>query len=247
MSSAIETLRGHSEAESSTQAISGFVKPRFERVRQAFAANFEKGEELGAACCVFHRGEKVVDLWGGVRDKVTNSPWEENTMALVHSTTKGVAGLTMALAESRGLFDYDERVSRYWPEFRQFGKEGITVRQLLSHQAGLFALDVKIDKKLVRDLDHLGVVLARQKPAWRPGDRQAYHGITLGFYESELLRRVDPLHRSLGQYFREELAKPLDVDFYIGLPEEIPDSRLAPLQRFSMWSATVASPFKPSR
>jgi CubicO group peptidase (beta-lactamase class C family) len=193
---------------------------------------------------VFHRGEKVVDLWGGVRDPSTQSPWEENTLALVHSTTKGVAALTMALAESRGLFDYDERVSRYWPEFRQFGKEGITIRQLLSHQAGLFALDVNIDKKLVRDLDHLGVVLARQKPAWRPGDRQAYHGITLGFYESELLRRADPLHRSLGQYFREELAKPLDVEFYIGLPEEIPDSRLAPLQRFSMWSALMGLPFE---
>jgi CubicO group peptidase (beta-lactamase class C family) len=244
MSEAIETLRGHPEAERRTQAISGFVKPRFEKVREAFAANFERGEELGAACCVFHRGEKVVDLWAGVRDEATQAPWEENTMALVHSTTKGVAALTMALAESRGLFDYEERVSRYWPEFRQFGKDGITVRQLLSHQAGLYALDVKVDKELVRDLDRLAVVLARQKPKWRAGDRQAYHGITLGFYESELLRRVDPRHRSLGQYLRDELTGPLGVEFYIGLPEELPDSRLAPLTRFSMWSALTGLPFE---
>jgi CubicO group peptidase (beta-lactamase class C family) len=135
----------------------------------------------------------------------------------------------MALAHSRGLFDYEERVSTYWPEFAQQGKGRITVRQLLSHQAGLFALDERPDRSLVADLDRLATVLARQKPAWPPGARQAYHGITLGFYESELLRRVDPGHRSLGRFFQEEIATPLGIEFYLRLPEEIPDSRLAPL------------------
>ena len=150
----------------------------------------------------------------------------------------------MALAHSRGLFDYEERISKYWPEFAQQGKESITVRQLFSHQAGLYALDVPPENSLVADLDRLAVVLARQKPEWEPGTRQAYHAITLGFYQSELLRRVDPEHRSVGQFFRDEIAGPLGLEFYIGLPESIPNSRLAPLHRASMASALVHMPFR---
>jgi len=232
--SATETVRRHEGAETGSHAVAGLAKPGFEAVREAFLENFERRRELGAACCVYHRGEKVVDLWGGIRNKATGEPWEEGTMAVVHSTTKGMAGLAMALAHSRGLFDYDERVITYWPEFAQQGKGPITVRQLLSHQAGLFALDERPVRSLVADPDRLAAVLARQKPAWPPGARQAYHGITLGFYESELLRRVDPAHRTLGRFFQEEIATPLGIDFYIRLPEEIPDSRLAPLSRPSM-------------
>ena len=165
--------------------------------------------ELGGACCAYHRGEKVVDLWGGIRNKQTGEPWERDTMVIVHSATKGLAAMTLALAHSRGWLDYEERVCTYWPEFAQQGKERITVRQLLAHQAGLFALDEPVDRSVVADLDRLAVVLARQKPAWEPGTRQAYHAITLGFYEGELLRRVDPQHRSLGQFFQDEIASPL--------------------------------------
>jgi len=192
---------------------------------------------------IYHRGEKVVDLWGGIRNKSTGELWEEDTMALVYSTTKGLAGLAMALAHSRGLYDYDERVSMYWPEFAQQGKEKITVRQLLSHQAGLYALDQRVDRSIVADIDRLAVLLARQKPAWEPGVRQAYHAITLGFYESELLRRVDPQHRSLGRFFQDEIATPLELDFYIRLPREIPESRLARLERPThMASAFLTTP-----
>lgn len=132
---------------------------------------------------------------------------------------------------TRGWLDYEERVSSYWPEFAQQGKERITVRQLLAHQAGLYALDEPIDRSLVTDLDRLAVVLARQKPAWEPGTRQAYHGITLGFYESELLRRIDSRHRSLGQFFQDEIATPLGLDVYIRLPDDVPNSRLATIAR----------------
>src|SRR5689334_12985567 len=229
--------------QSDRAGIAGFARPGFEAVREAFVENFERGKELGAACAVYHRGEKVVDLWGGLRDESTGEPWEEDTMVIVYSTTKGVAGLTMALAHSRGLFDYDERVSAYWPEFAQQGKDAITVRQLLSHQAGLFALDEPLDASLVSDPDRLAAVLARQRPAWEPGRWQAYHGITLGFYESELLRRVDPKHRTLGQFFQEEMATPMGLDFYIRLPESIPDSRLATLQPFNMATALFTMPF----
>src|SRR5258706_15448900 len=135
--------------------------------------------------------------------------------------------MTLGLAHSRGWLDYEERVAAYWPEFAQQGKETITVRQLLAHQAGLFAFDEPVDREVVADLDRLAVVLARQTPAWKPGTRQAYHAISLGFYEGELLRRIDPLHRSLGQFFRDEIASPLGLNFYIRLPEAIPNSRFA--------------------
>jgi CubicO group peptidase (beta-lactamase class C family) len=211
--------------------VQGFVKHGFEPVRHAFAENFARRGELGGACCVFQRAEKVVDLWGGTRNKRTGEPWGQDTMVIVYSATKGLAAMTLALAHSREWLDYEERVSAYWPEFGQNGKERITVRQLLAHQAGLFVLDVPVDHALVSDLDQLADVLARQKPAWEPGTRQAYHAITLGFYEGELLRRVDPRHRSLGQFFQDEIATPLGLDVYIRLPETIPDSRLATISR----------------
>ena len=198
-------------------------------MRDAFIENFARRRELGAACCIHRHGEKVVDLWGGVRDKATGAPWEEDTMVIVHSATKGMAAMTIALAHSRGWLDYEERVCKYWPEFAQRGKETITVRQLLAHQAGLFAFDEPVDRETVADLDRLATVMARQAPAWKPGTRQAYHALTIGFYEGELLRRVDPRHRSLGQFFQDEIAAPLGLHFYIRLPEEIPDARLARL------------------
>jgi len=173
----------------------------------------------------------VIDLCGGVRNKETGEPWEQDTMVLVYSATKGLAAMTLALAHSRGWLDYEERVAAYWPEFGQHGKDTITVRQLLAHQAGLFAFGEPVDRTLVADLDRLAVVLARQKPAWQRGTRQAYHAITLGFYESELLRRVDPRHRSVGQFFQQEVAAPLGEDVYIRLSEDIPNSRLATLAR----------------
>ncbi|MHA2042241.1 MAG: serine hydrolase domain-containing protein [Candidatus Thorarchaeota archaeon] len=215
-------------------AISGFARPGFEAVREAFVENFERRNDLGAACCIYHRGEKVVDLWGGVRNEATGEPWEEDTMVVVFSTTKGLSALAMALANSRGLFEYNERISKYWPEFSQQGKEKITIRQLLAHQAGLYAFDELDDKDTLADLDRLAVVLAQQKPAWEPGTQQGYHALTLGYYQSELMRRVDPEGRSIGQYFHDEIASPLGLDFYIRLPEEIPDTKLATLRQAEM-------------
>ena len=215
----------------SSHAVEGHVARGFEAVRDAFADNFARRGELGGACCAYHRGEKVVDLWGGIRNKQTGEPWEQKTMVIVYSATKGLAAMTFAIAHSRGWLDYEERVCAYWPEFAQQGKEKITVRQLLAHQAGLFALDQPIDRTLVADPDRLAMVLARQKPAWDPGTRQAYHAITLGFYESEILRRIDPRHRSLGEFFQDQIATPLGLDVYIRLPDSIPNSRLATVGR----------------
>jgi CubicO group peptidase (beta-lactamase class C family) len=213
--------------------VDGYVAPGFEPVRQAFERNFREGRELGAACAAYRGGQKLVDLWGGFRDRARSEPWREDTLVLVCSTTKGVAGLTVALANARGYFDYDERVCTYWSEFAQGGKESITVRQLLSHQAGLPAVDVRIDAATMADLDRMGEILARQRPAWPPGERHGYHGLSLGWYENELIRRVDPRHRSLGRFLQDELALPLGLEFYIGLPSDIADDRIAEIESFT--------------
>ena len=219
--------------------VSGFNRPAFETVRKAFADNFVQRRELGGACAVYHRGAPIVDIWGGIRNKQTGEPWERDTMVIVHSATKGLAAMTLAIAHSRGWLDYEERVCAYWPEFAQQGKGRITVRQLLAHQAGLFAINEPVDRSVVGDLDRLAVVLARQKPAWEPGTRQAYHAMSLGFYQGELLRRIDPQHRSLGRFFQDEIATPLGIDTYINLPDDIPNSRLAtmaPPGILEMWT-----------
>lgn len=224
--------------------VEGHVSRGFEAVREAFAENYARRGELGGACCVYRHGEKVVDLWGGIRNKQTGEPWEQDTMVVVHSATKGLAAMTLAVAHSRGWLDYEERVATYWPEFAQQGKERITVRQLLAHQAGLFAFDEPVDRSVVADFDRLAVVLARQKPAWEPGTRQAYHALTLGFYEGELMRRVDPRHRSLGQFFQDEIASPLGEDVYIRVREEIPNARLATLSPPSRLRMLIGFPFR---
>lgn len=220
----------------SSSTVKGYVAPGFEPVRDAFEQNFKEGKEDGAACAVYFRGERVVDLWGGLRDPKTGAPWEEDTLVLVFSTTKGVSSLALAVAHSQGLFDYDERVATYWPEFARGGKEDVTVRQLLSHQAGLAAISEKLDLRVLADPERLADALGKQAPAWTPGDHHGYHGITLGWYESELLRRVDPKRRTIGRFFADEVAAPLDVEFYIGLPSSVDRARVATLQadRFAL-------------
>jgi len=210
--------------------ISGRVASGYERVREVFAENFRSRDEVGAALAVVVQNELVVDLWGGIANKEKNRPWAEETLVTMFSTTKGMSGLAAAHAHSRGLFDFDERVSTYWPEFAQNGKNDITVRTLLSHQAGLCAIDEPLDLERLADPDEMADAIAKQAPAWEPGRKHGYHGITLGWYESELIRRTDSQHRTVGRYFADEIAGPLGLEFYIGLPDEIPDERLARIE-----------------
>ena len=137
------------------------------------------------------------------------------------------------MANARGWLDYDVPVARYWPEFARNGKEAITVRQLLAHEAGLVLLDEPLTIARMRDLDDVARLLARQKPAWPPGTRHGYHTMSLGLYMQELIRHVDPAKRTLGRFFREEIAAPLGIEFYIGLPRDIPDERLAKVKTLS--------------
>jgi CubicO group peptidase (beta-lactamase class C family) len=210
--------------------IGGSVAPGFEEVRDEFERNFSRRGELGAACAAYHDGAKVVDLWGGIRDARTGAPWNEDTLVMVYSTSKGLSAMTVALVHSRGLLDYDSPVAAYWPEFAQNGKERVTVRQLLSHQAGLCGIDRRLDPRTLADPDAMAEILARQRPAWEPGTRHGYHALSIGWYESELIRRVDPQGRTLARYFTDEIAGPLGLEFYFGLPRDLPAERVASIK-----------------
>jgi CubicO group peptidase (beta-lactamase class C family) len=228
-------------------SIHGYVAEGFEPVRDAFVQNFEKRGEIGAAVCAYYKGQKVVDLWGGYRDPQKKNPWEEHTMIIMFSTTKGMTAVAVAKEVSRGVLAYDEKVSRYWPEFAQNGKADITVRQLMNHEAGLPAFDKPISYAKMKDLDSLAVILAAQKPFWTPGTKHGYHSSTLGMYANELIRQADCMHRSLGTFFQDEIAEPLGIDFFIGLPDSVPDSRLAKVKMFSPPLAMFKMPWKQTK
>jgi CubicO group peptidase (beta-lactamase class C family) len=240
----------------SPDLIDGEVDEGYGKVADAFRANFTSGREVGAAVAVYRDGVKVVDMWGGYRNGITKEPWQRDTMVNMFSTTKGVAGLAVAVAVSRGLFGYDDKVVDHWPEFAQAGKADVTVRQLLGHQAGLCVLKPVPTVGDVADPARLSAILAAQKPVWPPGARHGYHGITLGWYESELIRRTDPAGRTLGRFFADEVAGPLGLDLHIGLPDSVSRDRVAHVHNFSraesllhlnvMPAALLAASFNPA-
>ena len=217
----------------SPDLIRGDVDEGYGKVADAFRANFASGREVGAAVAVYRDGVKVVDLWGGYRDGVAKAPWQHDTMVNMFSTTKVIAALAVALAVSRGLFGYDDKVVDHWPEFAQAGKADVNIRQLLGHQAGLCVLKPAPTVRDVADPARLSAMLAAQKPAWPPGTRHGYHAITLGWYESELIRRTDPAGRTLGRFFADEVAGPLGLDLHIGLPDSVRRDRVAHLHHWS--------------
>ena len=212
--------------------ISGEVAPGFEPVRAEFERNFNLRGETGAACTLYFRGVKVVDIWGGYRCRDSTSPWTPNTLSLAFSVSKGMAAAAMAVAHSQGLFELDDPVAAYWPQFASGGKRHITVRQLLTHQAGLVSLDRRLNAEILADHDGMAEITARQRPLWQPGTRHGYHTLTLGWYQNELIRRVDPKCRSLGTFFQDEIASPLGIEFYIGLPKHIALDRLSTTQGY---------------
>lgn len=217
----------------SPDLIGGDVDAGYGKVADAFRATFRAGAEVGAAVAVYRDGVKVVDLWGGYRNGLTKDPWRADTMVNMFSTTKGVAALVVAVAAARGLISYDARVADYWPEFAQAGKGDVTVRQLLAHQAGVCALKPKPTLADVADPRRLSPILAAQVPAWRPGTRHGYHAITLGWYESELIRRTDPAGRTLGRFLADEIVAPAGLDLHIGLPASVGRARVAHIHNWA--------------
>jgi CubicO group peptidase (beta-lactamase class C family) len=219
--------------------IHGDVSPGFEPVADAFAANFELEPdafnamlgldrcEVGAAVSIWHRGDKVVDLWAGEADRRTGRPYEEDTLQLVFSTTKGILAICANLLAQRGQLDLDREVAHYWPEFAAAGKADIPVRWLLSHRAGLPWVDAEMTLEQALDWDQVIDALAAQAPVWEPGTQHGYHATTFGWLVGEVIRRVDG--RRIGTFVREELSQPLGLDLWIGLPAA-EHHRVAPLE-----------------
>src|SRR3954463_2624110 len=199
--------------------IEGTVDPGFEAVRDAFAANFSDHGEVGASVCVYVDGRPVVDLWGGVADPADGRPWTQDAIVPFFSSTKGVTAVAANLAIERGLLDPDDTVATYWPEFAEAGKESITVRQVLSHQAGLPLVEGTFTLDEALSWEPMVTALAAQAPLWPPGSQHGYHMRTYGWLVGELLRRVSGL--SPGQFLRRQVADPLGLQFWVGLPDEL--------------------------
>ena len=202
---------------SETPPLHGTADPRFARVKEAFAENFRERNEVGAAVAVTIDGKRVVDLWAGHADQSRRRPWEQNTIVNVYSTTKGMAALCLHRLVEQGRVDLEAPVARYWPEFAQAGKEAVPVRDLLGHRAGLAAVQPLLPGEALYDWDAMVTALAAQPPWWKPGSAHGYHAVTFGWLVGEVVRRVTG--RSLGTYFREAIAGPLDMDFHIGLDD----------------------------
>lgn len=217
--------------------ISGFVADGFEAVRDAFANNFVQYEDVGAAFALYVRGEKVVDIWGGVANEAIGRPWQEDTLQLVFSTTKGVTAICAHLLAQRGELDLDAPVADYWPEFKANGKENIRVRWLLGHRAGLPALRDPITPAEVFDWDTITSRLAAEEPVWEPGTKHGYHALTYGWLVGEVIRRVSG--KSIGRFVADELAGPLGLDLFIGLPAS-EEPRVAPLIEMSFLAEAPA-------
>lgn len=210
--------------------IHGHVEPGFEAVRDEFVANFERRGEVGAAVAVYYQGHKVVDLWGGYKNRPKQEPFEAETLVKIASTTKGIASLAVAMQISRGLLALDERVCTYWPDFAQNGKQDVTVRQLISHECGLGAIDEACTPDLVGDPERLFSVIAKQKMEWdTPGEHHGYMVSSLGFYVSALVYFTDPQKRTIGKFINDEICLKAGCQdgFYLGLPESVSDDRLA--------------------
>ncbi len=196
--------------------VQGTVAAGFEPVRDAFVRNFEQRGERGAAVAVYRDGRKVVDLWGGTRDVDGTEPWAVDTAQIVRSATKGVAAAVPLLLHQRGQLDLDAPVGTYWPEFKAGGKERALVRHLLAHRAGVPVLDRPLTVAEAGDGESGPLAVAAQQAVWEPGTDHGYHAQTYSWLLGELVRRVTG--RSIGRWTAEEIAGPLGLDFWMGLP-----------------------------
>ena len=210
--------------------IHGECDPQFSKVKETFKKLHQEDREIGSCFAVYKDGKPLVDLWGGFQDKDKTKPWQKDNLVTVYSTTKGVAAFCIALAMEKGLLKYEEKVSTYWPEFSNNGKEDITVGMLMSHQAGICSPETRnVDDYYNQNL--MAEKLAGMTPIWEPGTASGYHSMTFGWLTSELILRVTG--KSLGTYFREEVGDQHEIDFFIGLPES-EDHRVAELVPFDI-------------
>jgi CubicO group peptidase (beta-lactamase class C family) len=220
--------------------IEGSCAAGWERVRDAFAENFARRDELGASVCVRHKGRTVVDLWGGVADPQSGAPWQEDTICVVFSCTKAATALCAHLLAERGALDLDASAAELWPEFAAEGKGEATPRMMLDHTLGLPALRDPVKPDALADWEYMTERLAAEPPFWEPGERTGYHALTYGFAIGEIIRRASG--RGLGELFRKEIAEPLGLDFHIGLPKA-EEPRVAPIRLWRPGPETVETRF----
>jgi CubicO group peptidase (beta-lactamase class C family) len=229
-------MTNSSNRQSRQLSVDGFVAPGFDVVADAFEHNFSDREELGAAFAATNDGELVVDLWGGLADRATRRPWREDTLTVIFSASKGLVAICMAMLLERRQLDLEALVCRYWPEFAANGKQEIRVRNILSHTARLPGIDRHVSLDEITDSRHMATVLAEQVPSCDPRARFAYHPLTFGWLCDELVRRTDG--RDLSQFFAQEVAGPLELEIWIGLPAKF-ESRVATLELHPSWPAAV--------
>jgi CubicO group peptidase (beta-lactamase class C family) len=206
--------------------IDGTTVNGWEFVRDLFEENFVEQRDLGASVAIYYQGKLVVDLYGGWFDRSFTKSYDKNTLQLVFSSTKGLVATAAALCVEKGLLDYSELVTKYWPEYGQNGKENTTVADILSHRAGLPLESGPAEQIL--NWTAMVSSLEQQRPLWIPGTAHSYHALTYGWLAGELIRRVDPKKRSVGEFIRDEIADKIGIEFYVGLPIE-EDYRVSPL------------------
>lgn len=202
-------------------ATQGFTTERFAGVRETLEAQLDRGADIGASVCVHHRGEVVVDIWGGHVDAERTTAWEADTIVNVWSTTKTMTFLVALMLADRGELDFDAPVATYWPEFAANGKADIEVRHIMSHTSGLSGFGERLRPEDLADWEKCVSVLAAQEPWWTPGTMPGYHAITQGYLIGEIVRRITG--DTIGTFFRQEVAEPLGADFHIGLPDSAED------------------------
>lgn len=196
----------------------GHVDARFQPVAEAFLDGFEQGREAGAGLAVILDGTPVVDIWHGDADRRGTRPWQQDTLVCMHSVTKAMTAFTALLAVDRGLLPLDEPASGLWPEFAGAGKESVTLRHLLNHQAGVVGFHQPVDRDILYDWRRCIAALEGESPWWSPGTAHGYHARTFGYLVGELISRATG--SSPGRWFHDQIAAPLGLDFYIGLPDE---------------------------
>ena len=195
--------------------INGFSDSKFYKLRDAYEKNFNEGLDVGSSLGVTYNGEVILNLWGGFKEEKQENLWQENTIINVWSSTKNMASLCAYILAEKGLLDFYAPVKKYWPEFSENGKENILVSHIMSHSSGLSGWETKIDYKDYYNWDKLCSLLAKQKPFWEAGKEVGYHSISVGFLIGEIVKRISG--KSIGEFFQDEIAGPLNSDFHIGL------------------------------
>ena len=220
--------KAETKFESSVQ-IKGSCHEDFQEVAETFAENFDEYQEIGSSVCVVVDGETTVDLWAGYKNEERTDEWDENTLSVAFSSTKAALALCAHILIDRGQLNEKEKVIKYWPEYGKKGKEETTVEMILNHSAGLPAFRAQVEEGGFFDWEYMVELLENEEPFWTPGEETGYHMMTTGWLIGEIVRRVSG--KSLGKFFNDEISKPYNLEYWIGLPQS-EDKRVAKVTPF---------------